>query len=43
MRNWIRKIAGMLVLVLFLSQLSAVPAAATEPVETVPVTTPVKE
>ena len=43
MRNWIRKIAGMLVLVLFLSQLSAVPAAATEPLETVPVTTPVKE
>ena len=34
MRNWIRKISGMLALVLFLTQLSGIPAAAAEPGET---------
>ena len=36
MRNWIRKISGMLVLVLFLTQLSGIPVRATEPSETKP-------
>ncbi len=39
MRNWIRKMSGMLVLVLFLTQLSGIPALATEPEETVPAAT----
>lgn len=39
MRNWIRKMSGMLVLVLFLTQLSGIPALATEPEETIPAAT----